>query len=39
MEHGATQDEHVTFLFITNKEFGIHYVGDANDPDAPVAAC
>ena len=21
-----------------NKEFGIHYVGDANDPDAPVAA-
>jgi hypothetical protein len=38
MERGATQDEDVTFLFITNKEFGIHYVGDANDPDAPVAA-
>jgi quercetin dioxygenase-like cupin family protein len=38
MEHGATQDEDVTFLFITNKEFGIHYVGDVNDPEAPVAA-
>ena len=35
MERGATQDEDATFLFITNKEFGIHYVGDANDPDAP----
>ncbi len=38
MEHGATQDEDVTFLFITNKEFAIHFVGDENDPDAPVAA-
>ena len=38
MEHGATQDEDVTFLFITNKEFGIHYVGDPDDPKAPIAA-
>ncbi len=38
MEHGATQDEDVTFLFITNKKFAIHFVGDENDPDAPVAA-
>jgi hypothetical protein len=28
----------VTFLFITNKEFAIHFVGDESDPDAPVAA-
>ena len=24
MEHGATQDEDCTFLFITNKPFAIH---------------
>jgi quercetin dioxygenase-like cupin family protein len=35
MEHGATQDEDCTFLFITNKPFDIHYVGDENDPAAP----
>ena len=33
-----SEDEDVTFLFITNKAFGIHYVGDVNDPEAPVAA-
>jgi hypothetical protein len=38
MEHGATQHEDVTFLFITNKEFGIHFVGDDSDPDAPTMA-
>jgi hypothetical protein len=27
-----------TFLFITNKEFGIHFIGDENDPTAPTAA-
>jgi quercetin dioxygenase-like cupin family protein len=37
MEHGATQDEDCTFLFITNKQFSIHYVGDESDPDAPSA--
>jgi hypothetical protein len=37
MEHGATQDEDCTFLFITNKAFAIHYVGDENDPEAPKA--
>jgi hypothetical protein len=26
MEHGATQDNDVTFLFITNKPLDIHYV-------------
>jgi quercetin dioxygenase-like cupin family protein len=36
MEHGATQDEDVTFLFITNKGFDIHFVGDDSDPDAPT---
>jgi len=36
MEHGATQHEDVTFLFITNREFAIHFVGDENDPDAPT---
>jgi anti-sigma factor ChrR (cupin superfamily) len=25
MEHGATQDNDVTFLFIANKPLGIHY--------------
>jgi hypothetical protein len=36
MEHGATQDEDCTFLFITNKPFDIHFVGDENDPAAPT---
>lgn len=35
MEHGATQDADCTFLFITNKPFDIHFVGDQNDPEAP----
>jgi anti-sigma factor ChrR (cupin superfamily) len=35
MEHGATQEEDCTFLFITNKPFDIHFVGDENDPAAP----
>lgn len=35
MQHGATQDEDCTFLFITNKPFDIHFVGDDNDPQAP----
>ena len=26
MQHGATQDQDVTFLFITNKPFDIHHV-------------
>jgi quercetin dioxygenase-like cupin family protein len=38
MEHGATQDEDVTFLFVTNKKFEIHFVGDGSDPDAPTMA-
>jgi quercetin dioxygenase-like cupin family protein len=25
MEHGATEESDCTFLFITNKPFGIHY--------------
>src|SRR5690348_16948201 len=36
MEHGATQEEDCTFLFITNKPFDIHFVGDENDPAAPT---
>ena len=36
MEHGATQDADCTFLFITNKPFDIHFVGDTNDPHAPT---
>ena len=35
MEHGATQGADCTFLFITNKAFGIHFVGDLGDPEAP----
>ncbi len=35
MEHGAKQDEDCTFLFITNKAFAIHFVGDESDPEAP----
>ena len=36
MQHGATQDEDCTFLFITNKAFDIHFVGDHSDPQAPT---
>jgi quercetin dioxygenase-like cupin family protein len=36
MQHGATQDQDVTFLFITNKPFDIHFVGDGSDPHAPT---
>jgi anti-sigma factor ChrR (cupin superfamily) len=36
MEHGATQAEDCTFLFITNKPFDIHFVSDENDPAAPM---
>jgi hypothetical protein len=36
MQHGATQDQDVTFLFITNKAFDIHSVDDENDPHAPT---
>jgi len=31
---GATKDQDVTFLFVTNKKFSIHFVGDKNDPCA-----
>ncbi|ODU05711.1 MAG: hypothetical protein ABS81_06870 [Pseudonocardia sp. SCN 72-86] len=31
----ATRDEDCTFLFITNKPFDIHFVGDESDPQAP----
>ncbi len=37
VEHGALQDEDVTFLFITNKKLAIHFVGDDNISHAPVA--
>ena len=30
MEHGATGDGDVTVLFITNKPFEIHYLGEKN---------
>lgn len=36
MFHGATQEQDVTFLFITNEPFDIHFVGDGNDPQAPT---
>jgi hypothetical protein len=36
MQHGATATEDVTFLFITNKPFDIHFVGDDSDPHAPT---
>jgi hypothetical protein len=36
MEHGATETEDVTFLFITNEKFEIHFVGDDSDPLAPT---
>ena len=32
MEHGATQDNDVTVLFITNKPLDIHYVPAADTP-------
>ena len=34
MYHGATPEQDVTFLFITNKKFSIHFVGDQSDPCA-----
>lgn len=34
MYHGATEKEDVTFLFVTNKKFSIHFVGDGSDPCA-----
>ena len=34
MYHGATKDQDVHFLFITNKKFTIHFVGDKSDPCA-----
>ena len=36
MEHGATDDGDMVALFITNKPFDIHFVGDENDPAAPA---
>jgi quercetin dioxygenase-like cupin family protein len=36
MPHGATPDNDVSVLFITNKPFDIHFVGDGSDPDAPT---
>lgn len=35
MYHGATPEKDVTVLFITNKKFSIHFVGDHSDPCAP----
>ena len=32
MEHGATAITDVTFLFFTNKEFGISYASDPKKP-------
>ncbi|GGG03132.1 hypothetical protein GCM10007304_16470 [Rhodococcoides trifolii] len=32
MEHGATVENDVTFLFITNKPFGICYESDSDHP-------
>ena len=34
MYHGATKEQDCTFLFITNKKFTIHFVGDKEDPCA-----
>jgi hypothetical protein len=34
MEHGATQDNDVTFLFIANKPLDIHY-SQAGQPGSP----
>ena len=36
-EHGASDDGDCTFLFITNKAFAIHFLGDESDPEAPEA--
>jgi quercetin dioxygenase-like cupin family protein len=36
MHHGAGTEQDCTFLFITNKPFDIHFVGDENDPAAPT---
>ena len=35
MEHGATQDNDVTFLFIANKPLDIHYT-QAGQPESPA---
>jgi quercetin dioxygenase-like cupin family protein len=35
MEHGATPDNDVTILFITNKEFDIHYSFEDDERDSP----
>lgn len=35
MEHGATQDEDCTFLFMINKAFALHFVGDDSDSEVP----
>ena len=32
VEHGATQDDDVTVLFITNKPLDIHYVSGDGPP-------
>ncbi|WP_032392161.1 cupin domain-containing protein [Rhodococcoides fascians] len=32
MEHGATEDNDVTFLFVTNKPFAICYESDSDHP-------
>jgi hypothetical protein len=29
------EERRVVFLFVTNKPFDIHFVGDENDPAAP----
>ena len=34
MYHGATKEQDCTALFVTNKKFTIHFVGDKNDPCA-----
>jgi anti-sigma factor ChrR (cupin superfamily) len=31
MYHGATKENDCTFLFVTNKKFSIHFVGDESD--------
>jgi quercetin dioxygenase-like cupin family protein len=35
MEHGATSDNDVTILFITNKEFDIHYAFEDEERASP----
>lgn len=34
MYHGATKEQDCTVLFVTNKKFSIHFVGDKEDPCA-----